>query len=498
MFKPTQEQIEIIKAFNKNKVLKVNACAGSGKSTTLRLLAEANKVPSLYICFNKSIALEAAEKFPMHVDCKTTHAVAYVKHGLPIAHKLSRPVGRWVNIAKSPSEIASYYKVQEFECGEDSIKPNAIAALAKSTVNRYENSAEKEISSKLINKAEISAIVESYPTIDYKQLVRIILALAKRLWKDRIDPRAPVFAEHNTYLKLWQLAGEKLDYEIIYLDEAQDSNPAVLDVIKKQTHCKVCYVGDTYQSIYAFRQAINAMETIQAPSLMLSKSFRYGQQIADAATFIIDGAMTIEGFDGINSEVTTVTEDKYTMIFRTNAALIDKAVELVSKGKKVNCNVDTYKFKSQLESALALYNRDYKKVKDEDIAIYSSWLELKNASEEERELKRLVKIVENNKAKLYLSALEELKTKNSNYDILLTTAHKSKGMEWDYVIIAEDFDTETLIKLEGQEGYNQQEINLFYVAVTRAIKKVQLPFLYDAIFKEAMIAYYRSALECME
>lgn len=41
--KPTEEQIKIKEAFKSNRVLKVNAVAGSGKSTTLKMLAEDNE-----------------------------------------------------------------------------------------------------------------------------------------------------------------------------------------------------------------------------------------------------------------------------------------------------------------------------------------------------------------------------------------------------------------------------------------------------------------------
>lgn len=57
-------------------------------------------------------------------------------------------------------------------------------------------------------------------------------------------------------------------------------------------------------------------------------------------------------------------------------------------------------------------------------------------------------------------------------DILLTTAHKSKGKEWDNVIVADDFDIERIF---GEVIY-QQDINLLYVACTRAIKKLDVPF----------------------
>ena len=70
---PTHEQQTILDSFKEHRILKVNACAGSGKSSTLKMLAEQNNQPSLYVCYNKTVATEAQNKFPKNVNCRTTH-----------------------------------------------------------------------------------------------------------------------------------------------------------------------------------------------------------------------------------------------------------------------------------------------------------------------------------------------------------------------------------------------------------------------------------------
>lgn len=54
--------------------------------------------------------------------------------------------------------------------------------------------------------------------------------------------------------------------------------------------------------------------------------------------------------------------------------------------------------------------------------------------------------------------------------IILTTAHKSKGLEWDNVLLMDDFHP--LVK-DGQiidpSGIEPDEFNLIYVAMTRAM-----------------------------
>lgn len=485
---PTLEQQAIFEAFKEHHILKINACAGSGKSTTLRLLAEQNPVPSLYVCFNKANAMEAAEKFPTHVACRTMHSLAYSEFGRQLQHKLNTKfiAGEpYVNKGRSNSEIAKLYGIPDLRTSEDTVVTcRAIAGLVKLTVGRYQSSPNIGIVEQHIPPAELRDISKKHPQLDLEKFKKIIVNFANKLWKDRVDVNSPVQAEHDTYLKLWQLSEPKLNYDVIYTDEAQDTNPVCLDILQKQT-CKMVYVGDSYQSIYAFRQAVNAMEKIKAPFKVLSKSFRYGKEIADLATFIIKGGIQVTGLESIQSQIGSFYENQYTMIFRTNSYLIGRAVDLTAQGKKVYCNIDTRKFENQLNSVLALYEGRLKDIKDDDISIYSSWEEFEEVLDEVPEYERLAAIVSNGLTYKYLRAIKQVKLNKDCYEILMTTAHKSKGMEWDYVVIADDFKPKMILCNQDDPDYNQQEVNLFYVACTRAIKKLQIPVDFSQAFSKA-------------
>ena len=359
----------------------------------------------------------------------------------------------------------------------DTIRAVAIATFVKFTVKRFQTNVENSISQKHLPKGELLELQRTHFGINIEKLQKIILQHAKTLWKERCDPKSPVLADHDTYMKLWQLSNPHLNYDILYVDEAQDSNPVLLDVVKKQSHCKVVYVGDTYQSIYEFRNAKNAMELISAPTKVLSKSFRYGSKIANVAKYIINNEIDVKGLETLDSKVGAIISEKYTKLFRTNAALLEDAVYKIGNGGKVYCAISHDEFVKKLSSADALYNKDMKNVKDESITPYSTWLELKEAAKEDPELQRLVKIVESYRVEEFLSAFEKLIYSEKEADIILTTAHKSKGKEWSNVVIADDFD---LSKVFGPKR-NQQEVNLLYVACTRAIDNLQLS---DALEEE--------------
>ena len=63
--KLTREQESII---NSTGDIKINAVAGSGKTTTVTLYAKSRPADSriLYLAFNKSVKLEAVQKFAKH------------------------------------------------------------------------------------------------------------------------------------------------------------------------------------------------------------------------------------------------------------------------------------------------------------------------------------------------------------------------------------------------------------------------------------------------
>ncbi len=104
--KPTEQQVACITAAKANDVVKIEAGAGSGKTSTLKLVSQELPQPSLYVAFNKVTAVEAIEKFPKHVVCKTTHSLAFAKFGRGLQDKLNRPKGKYENVAFTGAEIA--------------------------------------------------------------------------------------------------------------------------------------------------------------------------------------------------------------------------------------------------------------------------------------------------------------------------------------------------------------------------------------------------------
>lgn len=470
-------------------------------TATISMTAETLPLKSLYIAFNKVMADEAMSRMPDWVECRTTHSLAFRAVAGLISHKISRPQGAYQNVAGTGLEVANYYKLSnmphKFE-QKTVFSKTALGYFVLRTVRRFESSGDDYLAMSHTPYSDIEAAVkkaydgygDQVAESEKKQLIHQVrsdvLSVAERLWADRINPNSPVLITHDTYLKMFQLSKPKLDYEVIYLDEAQDTSDCVLALVMAQTHCKLIMVGDKYQAIYGWRGAVNAMEKIEAHTLPLTQSFRYGEAIAEVAYKVLQGAVPIKGNPAIASVVKLaevacgeLIDDgfeptlqgmfqKYgsvTKIFRTNSGLLGEAMELLEAGVEgIEIRTDVKDFINMLYSAEALNKGDMSKVKHDAIVSYSDWEEFVEAAKDDIEVRRILNI--QRKYGSFWHVINTLKgyVKPAKSNIILTTAHKSKGLEWPVVVLGEDY------KPAQQIWDSQEETNLLYVASTRAIE----------------------------
>jgi hypothetical protein len=130
-------------------MMKIEACAGAGKTSTLEMMAEANSGSVPVPRFNKVTANEGKERFPKHVTCKTTHSVAYsvMAPSWLVLASWSVPRGRgYVNVAGTGSEMARFFKINPLQQAGEIVLPAAfIGLLVKITVARFEQSADSQL-----------------------------------------------------------------------------------------------------------------------------------------------------------------------------------------------------------------------------------------------------------------------------------------------------------------------------------------------------------------
>jgi superfamily I DNA/RNA helicase len=310
-----------------------------------------------------------------------------------------------------------------------------------------------------------------------QQLLLNIYADAKRLWRKMIDPNDPTYITHDTYLKLYELSRPALSqYDIIMLDEAQDSNGVVLSIVGHAKAQKI-FVGDPYQQIYSWRGSVNAMDEIYTPQIAhLSQSFRFGKQVASLASYILEEELScdreLRGFEKVADKIGR-SDQPDCIIFRTNSGVIAEAIRQISANKKVHIIGDIAALIRLIDGVAELQTRNRTSHPElMDFISYQDFIEY-TESEMGKDLAVIVKLIDENGYAALKTALEAIQhNKEEDSDVILTTAHKSKGREFNAVKLGSDFKKIEELAEARKNGkpfkVNAEEFNLLYVAITRA------------------------------
>ena len=72
----TDEQDAALGAFTQGEGMVLEALAGTGKTSTLKVLANSTTRSGLYLVYNKAGAVEAEGAFPSTTACSTVHSLA--------------------------------------------------------------------------------------------------------------------------------------------------------------------------------------------------------------------------------------------------------------------------------------------------------------------------------------------------------------------------------------------------------------------------------------
>lgn len=476
--KLTREQEGI--CASKADVIKVSAFAGTGKTTTLCAFSEVNPASRiLYIAFNKAIQLEASGKFPDHVTARTAHSIAFGACGRNYAHKLA-------------ADIRPFHIQQHLERSLRDIPGpahNLYGARVIETVKNYLVSGDMEMGSAHVSIGNAPVEVKNFDE-------RTILEDAKRIWAEMQSTSSEIPMLHDGYLKLYQVKGSRLPYDIILFDEAQDTNPVTQAIVEAQAARKV-YVGDRHQAIYGFRGATNAMEQIDSNEHhYLTGSFRFGQAVADVANSILlvkNEDVRLQGY-GRGSQVRFLSSaEGYAYITRGNSAIFNRAVQCVTSNEPFSFvgDIKGYRF----DQILDVYNLSIgHQVKDAFIRSFSGAGELAEYAEavNDREIisrcklvakyghdiPRLIERIEQSALPPVIPG-DTAGVSEDDSRIILTTGHKSKGLEFNNVKLAGDFmplidDEGKVFDVAKASPSDIEDVNIQYVAATRAMKALHL------------------------
>ncbi len=282
-------------------------------------------------------------------------------------------------------------------------------------------------------------------------------------------------ATHNCYLKMWSLSGPQLPYDYVLLDEAQDSNPPVSAIVDGQVGTQKILVGDSSQSIYGWRGAEDAMAAFDGERLTLSQSFRFGHAVAEEANKwldYLDAPLRLRGFEQINSRLASLAEPD-AVLCRTNATTIAQAMDAMQAGRRVALVGGGKGIRAMAEAAIQL--KAGAGCNHPELYAFKTWQEVQDYCENEEagsDLAPFVKLIDNHGADKVLDIVGRLVSED-RADLTVSTAHKSKGLEWRRVKVANDFPEpkpeDALPGATPRPGrIPRADAMLAYVTVTRA------------------------------
>jgi len=471
MLTPSAEQAEIVEAAQRGMSLRVLAFAGTGKTTTLEMLARS--LPRdrriLYVVFNKAQQVMAQQRFSdlEELETRTAHSLAYGPVGSKVKGRLESR--QWV----AESQWLAFLK--ERKALDGFADQRAAGRCIVQTLGRFLATADPRID--VVHVPDAS-------DVDREN----VASLARRLWLS-LETNEHLFVTHDWYLKQWQLREPTLPWDVILYDEAQDATPVMLAVVQRQARAQQVFVGDRHQQLYEFRGAINALDSIGLPAFPLTETRRFGPQIARAANAILDAKGERLRITGLASPPDRVVLGSPTrpnvVLARTNVGLVYRAVELIDRGLRLFIRGATGadglagngagELRALIAAAFDL--RSGRPAKHPLFESFAGWEELQRTAEEDggeayRPYVRLVAYYDKAIPKVLAKIRDHTVAREEEADVVMSTVHRFKGEERDVVVLADDFQAFVSRRSNDRQGQRTtldvNEANVAYVACTRA------------------------------
>ncbi len=453
MIKYTPEQHEVLDHIVDNDgILLVSAGAGTGKSFMAQQITAVLKPNrGLYTAFNKAIVTEGVARFKeTNMECKTLHALAY----------------KYVKPQQEISDIT-------YTC----IKEDIAYKLKYELING-------------INLFFVSASTDMYEffdeLFDKHHKADMMKKLAEKYIEQMLAGKlSPTFNFMLKYFHLLLVKGTvKCEYDLVILDEINDTTAVSLEIFKLIKAPKKLGLGETNQAIYQFLNLVNGFEELaEAPVLTLTHSWRCSETIAkNIQTFMQNEVSDKFTFIGTDEPVANGKELFCTL---TNAWIINRIHERLDADKgfyllrKISDIFAAPLAITTTASGRKPYQKKYMFLVDE----YKNYEN--NRERGQSYLQYLLDNVDDHEIQNAVRVLMSFRRKNVNLFTLykrakdapvdpnytIATVFTSKGLEYETVTVAQDLNSK--IKTIRDNGGIKTEEDLvayrcYYVACSRA------------------------------
>ncbi|NJO64833.1 MAG: ATP-dependent helicase [Richelia sp. RM2_1_2] len=472
----TDEQKIIFEAVeNTSDNLLIEARAGSSKTTTIvhaaKLLPPDSKI--LFLAFNKHIKEELATKLPDYVKC-------YTSHGLGVS-AIKRKYGDKIQF-----DGFKVNKIIDIKRKTWNLHYDMVVDLIPDYISDIKKLVDLCRLTMTFDKKYIEFLAEKHDIMfsEPKDINRVLSVLEKVIEDKKSYDYVDMVFMPATDKAIWMF-----QYDYVFVDEAQDLCRAQQEMIRKVLKrddfgtykSRLISVGDPKQAIYSFAgsdaKSFEWFKKFNNPKLLtLAVTFRCAQKIVEHAQQLVPDIKARDGApEGIvmKGSIEDAVDGDF-ILCRTTAPLVALFFELLAQGKKCGIKgsdiglslIDLIKpYKSLATMAAKLHNELMQMqgmLRKKGITKFKEYGAYANLSDKIDVIKFLSK--ESNDIDDLRKKISEIFTDTVS-GIVLSTIHKSKGLEADRVFIIRP---DKLPMRVSKPWMAEQEKNLIYVAMTRA------------------------------
>lgn len=384
------------------------------------------------------------------------------------------------------------------------------------TKNRFYNAEEKNAEIVIVEGRLFPSIplseedIENYPILPWAEIVSKSILEGVKIYEERgiYDFSDQLFIPVYKNLDLPYWIARYTD--TILVDEAQDLTPLQIAFLQKingarkmykktTTDARYCFVGDDRQAIYSFIGATGGIfdrikTKFETPELPLTICYRCSKSVIRLAQEIVpDIEARPDAIEGstpfiLNSEICDYVKPNDMVIARRNRDLTEIFLDIIGKGKPVYIK-DKDLVEQTIDSIERLGCENLEDLMAKITKLQKEYQEKMNNPENARIasainndamdiydiIKMLLDFFIYNKGNsfatpvyIFIDYLENLLVTSPKKDaIMVSSIHQVKGLEANNVFVI-NFDQMPYVSPIKTPEENEQEVNLKYVAITRA------------------------------
>lgn len=479
---PTPQQSAFIQALQSSaSSLVLEAVAGSGKTTTM--VQGANALPSttslLACAFNKRIADTLATVMPSHAVCKTMNAIGHKAWGKMAGKRLSLETSK------------NFQLVKKLDLWEHE---DILVALRTAKSQGYVPEGAMGSAKPLYSGREFWDTCIDDNFINTKDNPGAWMRAADEALRESIKQSWAGVIDFDDQIYMTACYGAPMDsYDLVMIDEAQDISPIQRRILSRMAKNRLAAVGDRNQAIYGFRGAsYTSLDEISAQwdcqEYPLTVCFRCPKEVVRQAQQYVPH---IEWADGapegkvVDHEVNwdpSLFQSGDVILCRNNKPLVSLAFHLLRSG--VHCTVlgrdigknlirQVKKIADRLGTdSLPEWRKELDAWTAGEIDVARAKFQegkIQNLEDRRETLHVFAEQVIGGTVKNLIDKIDRLFSDNKA-PITLSTIHKAKGLEWPRVFF---LDRHLLpARFAQTDDQLQQETNLLYVGVTRALEEL--------------------------